>query len=856
MSTVPPEQHGDSLPPADGHLTTAVTTTDPSATALGFRALADATPAMIWVDGPDEQRVFTNRTWREFVGADAASDWRGLAWRDRIHPDDRARHDAARADAERRSAPFELEYRLCCADGRYRWVLDRGDPLGPAARSEGFVGGCLDLDTLHRERERGRLLARIGAALDRETTVQARRDVLVRRLVDNGLVDMARLIHVEDGRLSRMVAVAGRSAEEEQLLRSLEGSWPLAQEVLATGEPGLATVDDDYIDAASADPTQREVRRRLRMRTVALVPLNARGRVVGLLAGARTAGSPGQDRRDLALLADIAHRAATALDNAALLAAESAARRAAEEFGEVLAALSWAATPSDVGEVILGHVARLGAESAVVVLRTADRADQLSVLTASEPQAPGRLPVTGGHPLSCAVRTAEPVWTADVSPARDADPAVRVAVPLVVGGTAIGAIGLRFAQDATGIPADRRAAVLTLARQCAQALDRARLHAAEHDVAEVLQRSLLPHDLPALDRLDAAARYRPSAVDVQAGGDWYDLIPVGDTSVALVVGDVVGHGAAAAAVMGQLRSALAAYLLDGHPPAAALERLDRFARRIPGARGSTCACLVLDWESGRLTWTTAGHPPVLLLEAAGARYLSGGAGPVLGVPGRAPYEEAHAIIEAGSSVVLYTDGLVERRGEVIDDGLARLAKAAATLRDRAPQPLVAGLVGEVVDDTAHADDIALVAVRLVPAPLRRRLPATASVLRDLRRTVESWAATAGLDDDATDDLQFALGEAAANAAEHAYPHGGGEFDYEVARTAAGAVAVRVRDRGAWRTAPADRGHRGRGLQVIHALADNVRIDAGPTGTDIRFELPAHSRRPPAGPLPVAAPGPR
>jgi anti-sigma regulatory factor (Ser/Thr protein kinase) len=265
---------------------------------------------------------------------------------------------------------------------------------------------------------------------------------------------------------------------------------------------------------------------------------------------------------------------------------------------------------------------------------------------------------------------------------------------------------------------------------------------------------------------------------------------------------------------------------------------------------------VLDWESGQLTWTTAGHPPVLLLEAAGARYLSGGAGPVLGVPGRAPYEEAHAIIGAGSSVVLYTDGLVERRGEVIDDGLARLARAAAALRDRAPQPLVTSLVGEVVDDTAHADDIALVAVRLVPAPLRQRLPATASVLRDLRRSVESWAATAGLDDDATDDLQFALGEAAANAAEHAYPDGAGEFDCEVARTAAGAVAVRVRDQGAWRTAPVDRGHRGRGLQVIHALADNVRIDAGPTGTDVRFELPAHSRRPPAGPLPVAAPEPR
>jgi anti-anti-sigma factor len=819
-----------------------------------FRTLADSTPAMIWVDGLGEQRVFVNRTWREFVGAGRADDWYGRAWRERIHPDDRDRHDACRADAQSRSEPFELEYRLRCADGRYRWVFDKGHPLGTPEQPDGYVGGCLDIDTRYRERQRGRLLARIGAALDGETTLQARQEVLLRQLVDNGLVDIARLIDVEDGRLSGMVAVAGRNAEEEQLLQALEGSWPLAQEVLITGEPGLTTVDESYIVAASTDPDQWEVRRRLGMHTVALIPLSARGRVVGLLAGARTGDSPRQDRADLDLLAEIGRRAATALDNAALLAAESEARRAAEEFGDVLAALSRATTPADVGEVILKHASRLGAESAVVVVRAQDRADHLSVLTASDPAVPcAAMPVSAAHPLAYAVRTAEPVWAgAPAAPAdggtNGSDPTLQVAVPLVVGGVAIGAIGMQFADGVPGVPgvpAHRRAAVLTLARQCAQALDRARLHEAEHNLAETLQRSLLPHDLPALDRLDAAARYMPGAIGLQAGGDWYDLIPVGETSAALVVGDVVGHGAAAAAVMGQLRSALAGYLLDGHLPAEALERLDRFAGRIPGAVGSTCACLVLDWHSGRLCWATAGHPPVLLLEPGGPRYLKGGAGPVLGLRGRAPYRQAEAIIDPGSSVVLYTDGLVERRGEVVDEGLARLASAAAALRDRAPDTLVAALVQEAVDDAAHTDDIALVAVRLVPAPLRDRLAADGSVLRGMRRVVEGWAAAAGLDDDATDDLQFALGEAAANAAEHAYPDGTGEFSYEVARTARGSIAVRVRDQGSWRPAPADRGHRGRGLQVIHALAENVWIDAGPEGTDVRFELPVRSQpRPP------------
>ena len=143
--------------------------------------------------------------------------------------------------------------------------------------------------------------------------------------------------------------------------------------------------------------------------------------------------------------------------------------------------------------------------------------------------------------------------------------------------------------------ADDRAAVLTLAGQCAQALDRARLHQAEHDVADVLQRSLLPPALPPLPRLRVAARYLPSAVGIAAGGDWYDLLPIDEDRVALVVGDVVGHGATAAAVMGQLRSALAALPARRPLPrrrAGAARPLRRAGS--PGSAGSTCVCLVLD----------------------------------------------------------------------------------------------------------------------------------------------------------------------------------------------------------------------------------------------------------------------
>ena len=377
--------------------------------------------------------------------------------------------------------------------------------------------------------------------------------------------------------------------------------------------------------------------------------------------------------------------------------------------------------------------------------------------------------------------------------------------------------------------------------------ERERRYQAEHEVAEVLQRSLLPAGLPQLARLAAAAQYTPSARYAQSGGDWYDVVPVGATSVALVVGDVVGHGPAAAAVMGQLRSALAAQLLDGHPPAAALERLDRFAARVTGSAGSTCACLLWDWASGELRWALAGHPPVLLVDGDGARFLDGGAGPVLGVPGRAPYTEAGAVVPAGTSAVLYTDGLVERRGETLDAGLRRLAAVADGVGDRSPAELVAALVDGALDDAGPADDIALLVVRAVPAPLTGRLPAVAGSMRALRRRTAGWVAAAGLPVETAEDLELALGEAAANAAEHAYPEGSGEFEYGVGRADDGALEVRVRDFGRWRPVPEDNGYRGHGLRVIRELTEDVRIDRGADGTEVRFRLPA---RTPDAPAPV------
>ena len=263
----------------------------------------------------------------------------------------------------------------------------------------------------------------------------------------------------------------------------------------------------------------------------------------------------------------------------------------------------------------------IGATGCAVVLHHAGRLEQAGGYGTCGP-----LPAaaTGDHPLARAVRTRETQWTS-----------TPMAVPLPLSDRVIGAVGMWFADGPPDFDGDQRAAFVTAASQCAQALDRARLHQAEHEVAEVLQRSLLPAGLPPLARLAGAARYTPATEHALSGGDWYDMLQVGDTAVALVVGDVVGHGPPAAAVMGQLRSVLAAHLLEGCSPAAALERLDRFAARVAGAAGSTCACLLYDWSTGVLRWALAGHPPVLLVDGPDTRFLDGpGAGAVLGVRGR------------------------------------------------------------------------------------------------------------------------------------------------------------------------------------------------------------------------------
>ena len=830
-----------------------------------FTAMADLAPALIWVADDKGRRTFVNRGWSAFTGRTRDAEL-GDRWEEGLHPDDVDRYREVVGAAGRRGESWEVEFRLRRSDGAFHWLIERAAPIGADGTVTGYVGSCTDINARYRESERQTLLAEVGSELDRETAVDDQLARLARFTVTRRLADFCTArVAGPDGKL-RFAAIAGPDAGSEAVLAAMDPDSPLGRTVLATARSTLQPdLPAGWPSAASERPGAVPPERPLGMRSAVLVPLTVRGRVLAVLALGRQVDAPPYNEDDLAMVEEVAARAALALDNAMLLADERAAAHRLTILQRATAELSAATTPAQVGAAAAGHIWQLtGPESRVAVYELDASLRSLSALTISGASADGRqlwanLSLSAPIAVTDAVNRRSPVWTEDHvagGPRTDSLPpeladtvrafslGASVGLPLVVAGRVVGAIGIGF-PGARRIAATERAMLLAMAEQCAQALDRARLYRAEQGIAETLQRSLLPARLPSLDRLALAAHYLPGAEGTQAGGDWYDVVALDDSRVAIAVGDVVGQGPAAAAVMGQLRSALSAALLQGSSPAAALELLDRFASRLPGALASSAACLVIDRAAGTVCWARAGHPPPLLLTPQGARLLdAAGSGAVLGMPQRRPYTEGMVEVGPGTTLLLYTDGLIERRDEDLDAGLDRLRAIAASHARSGPALLTRRLLDEMLADTGQPDDVAVIAARLLPDVLEQRLPADPTQLSGVRRAVTAWAEAGGVPDETLEDLQLALGEAAANSVEHAYPGSGhGGFEYRVALEPDGGIAVRVRDTGNWRPPPADRGHRGRGLELIAALSTDVEVarpgddGRGPgSGTTVSFRM--------------------
>ena len=260
--------------------------------------------------------------------------------------------------------------------------------------------------------------------------------------------------------------------------------------------------------------------------------------------------------------------------------------------------------------------------------------------------------------------------------------------------------------------ASDEAALEQLATMGAIAWNNSLVYERQHEISLALQESLLPEAIPDIAGLSIAARYAPAGPSIQVGGDWYDVIERPGGEVALVVGDVMGHDIKAASVMGQLSLALRAYVFDGYSAVEVMNRADRLLGRLDGTRYATAIYVVLQPGSGRMGIVNAGHPEPLLLEPSGqAHFVTVETSQPLGVGLLGcPHREESLAIQRGSTLLLYTDGLIESRNRSIEDGMAKLKEVAANFKG-SPDELC-DLALTTVTDATLQDDVCLLAVHL------------------------------------------------------------------------------------------------------------------------------------------------
>ncbi|MDX6684175.1 MAG: hypothetical protein QOF86_303 [Baekduia sp.] len=370
-------------------------------------------------------------------------------------------------------------------------------------------------------------------------------------------------------------------------------------------------------------------------------------------------------------------------------------------------------------------------------------------------------------------------------------------------------------------------------------------------IAATLQRALLPESLPSVVGLSLAAHISPGGGGTRVGGDWYDAIALPGGRLGLVVGDVAGHGIDAAARMGELRSVARAYALEGHGPVALVERMNGYHAALGADLMTTMLFAIVEIDSGTMRFVNAGHPPPLIVEETGATHVIEGAGPPLGVMDTWRYEERTATLAPGMTAMLYTDGLVERRGERLDEGLGRLRNAAAaggTLEELCARALAA------TDAEAADDDVTLVLVRgearLGPVA-RLKLSPDPEALTSLRKVLARWLREAGAEADEVHDLVMAANEAWQNALEHGTGFARTTIDVDLEVDEYGQVRITVRDAGRRDRSPSDP-DRGRGIELMRALSDEVTLELAPHGSTVRLWRALRSPAP-AAEAPAAVP---
>ena len=517
-------------------------------------------------------------------------------------------------------------------------------------------------------------------------------------------------------------------------------------------------------------------------------------------------------------------------------AAERAARDEAEAVALTIGKLQQVTEAAlehlelrDLLELLVSRMREVfDADLARILLRDSSRDSLLRVGAAiGFEDLPAGSPIPLAGALEEVVSEGRAVTLADVGDGAGLDPVLAaerpealMAAPFEVKGEVVGVAEL-CRRSARRFGAEDESLLTLMADRAGLAIEHARAYEREVSNVELLQRSLLPDRLPRVRGGQIAARYLPGGADV--GGDWYDAVLLEGGRLGVAMGDVVGHGIGAASLMGQLRHATRAYAQEGHSPAVVLDRLDCLVRSLDGGQMATLVYLVVEPDLSLVRLASAGHVPPLVIRPDGrGHYLDAAPDPPLGVFDTGGHAELEAELEPGSTLVLYTDGLVEERGVSIEAGLEALRHAAQDPGD--PEELCDRLVEAMLAVHPANDDIAVLALRALPhppGPLHLELSCEPGLLAAVRRDLGAWLEAVGAGRDDIHAVLIASHEACANAVEHAGASGPGTFSLE-AGVEDGQVAITVRDAGVWVERPdGPLPHRGHGVGLMNALMDSV-----------------------------------
>ena len=667
-------------------------------------------------------------------------------------------------------------------------------------------------------------------------------EALLERIIEILAVDTTAILLLDEA-TNELVARAARGLEEEveQGFRIAVGRG-FAGTVAARREP---VIIEDLKPGDAVNPLLYEKK----IRSLMGVTLIVEGRLLGVLhVGSLTLRPFTQE--DSTVIQIVADRVALAIDHARLFAEERQARADAEQAVERLRHLQ-AVTESALAHLDLDELLRTLLDRVVEMLKVdtaailiADDEGKSLIARAAkgleeEVERGFRLPIGEGFAGRVAAQRT-PVVIPHVLPGTVMNPlmfekgvASLLGVPLIVERRLVGV--LHVGTLSPHVFSDDDVELLqAVADRVALAIEHDRLFE-QHRVAEMLQRSLLPTELPQPPGLIVSARYLPAAAKRLVGGDWYDVIELPDGRIGVAIGDVVGHGIEAATLMGALRNALQAYAIQGLAPAQIAPLLARFAARSARKQMATYLYGVVDSDRRCFRFVTASHPPPLVVRPDGTAELveSDAILPPLGAAIAPAAVEQVIALEAGTAVVLYTDGLIERRN-------VRLSTRQRELHDVAlrapaePDLLCDALIEAMLGDEAPADDVALLALQRTATAdeqFELTIAARAEELAAIRRLLRGWLADNGAEPRAIEAVLLASGEACTNAIEHAYGPGEQAFQL-IGRRDGDDVELVIRDRGRWR--PPRGQNRGRGLGLMETFMDTVEVVPGESGTEVRM----------------------